>query len=164
MSKKGKGFDAGSARSKIEKANGNIEAAEARAERLEEDKRAVTENRMQLEGSGASDAVMQQISEDYARTIEQIQNEAHEASEDLNESNSELEEVKQDAQEAKSENLKARSGVESAQKMLEVIGIHTLDGSLAEIDQENAEIDEVFEDASDAMERLQQVSGKLAGI
>jgi DNA repair exonuclease SbcCD ATPase subunit len=164
MAKKGKGFDTGSARSRVEKANSNIEAAEARAERLEEDKRAVTDNRTQLESMNVSDTVAQEISEDYARTLDEIRSEAKEASEDLSESNSELEEVKQEAAEAKSENEKARSGVESVQKLLGAIGIHAMDGSLAEIDAENAKIDEVLDGATESMHRLQQVSGKLAGI
>lgn len=165
MGKRGKGFDASAAKSRISEVNSKIENAEAQAEQLESDKMQALEKRTQLEGdSEASERIQEKVSQEYATAIEQIQSKGQEVSSELNEGNAELEEVKQEAGDAKSANERQRNNVEGMKKMLDAIGIHAMDGAISELDSDMAEIDGVLEEATEAMHHLQQVSSKLGGL
>ena len=160
-----KGYDVKKAKGEVKEIKKNIENQKDEVGKLEEQKKALVEAMMEVEGSNIDEETKQVIHEAVNGAIEKNREKGNEISQNLEKDIATLENNKQESQESMNDSMNEKKKLEQKQKLLDRFGIGgALDNGISKLDANIHELEGINEEIIQAMQELSQVSGKAGNI
>ena len=160
-----KSYDAKKIKGEVKEIKKNIEMQKGEVGKLEEQKQALVEAMMEVEGSNIDVDAKQVIHEAVNAAIEKNREKGKEISNNLGQEIKTLESNKQESQESMSDAKNEKKKLEQRKKLLDRFGIGgTLDSGISKLEANIQEIEGINEEIIQAMQELSQVSGKAGNI
>lgn len=160
-----KGYDVKKVKGEVKEIKKNIENQKEEVGKLEEQKQALVEAMMEVEGSNIDEETKQVIHEAVNGAIEKNREKGNEISQNLEKDIATLENNKQESQESMNDSMNEKKRLEQKQKLLDRFGIGgALDGGISKLDANIHELEGINEEIIQAMQELSQVSGKAGNI
>ena len=152
-------------RSQVGDIKKRIEAKQGELAGLEQNKQALLDAGMEVQGSNLDERTQQTVMDAINSALDANAQKGQELSSEMNDDLNALEDMKQETQESMDSNAQERSSLESKKALLDKFGLGgSLDRGISDLDNNRQELGDVQQELIDAQKQISDTAAKLGGL
>lgn len=152
-------------RSQVGDIKKRIEVKQGELAGLEQNKQALLEAGMEVQGSNLDERIQQKVMDAINIALDTNAQKGQELSSEMNEDLSALEDMKQETQESMESNAQERSSLERKKALLDKFGLGgSLDGGISDLDDNRQDLENVLQELADAQDQIFDTAAKLGHL